>query len=171
MIGQNIGTPWTTDVDLATSDGIHYSLMGYVHPGGEMKFRMNHDWPPSSQDWGGTTFPSGIGTSGPANLMATAGTYDISFNINTGAYNFATPLGISEPERKVIRIFPNPATNELTIDTDLVISEISVFSVTGTLLMRLQGVNTIPVAKLQSGLYMLHITSGNGTEVRKFLKK
>jgi hypothetical protein len=53
---------------------------------GGAKFRANAAWTTS---WGGTTFPSGVGTTqnGP-NIPVTAGTPQITFNSATGEYTF-----------------------------------------------------------------------------------
>ena len=53
---------------------------------GEAKFRANNEW---TVNWGGTAFPQGNATQDGANIPVTAGTYDITFNDQTGAYNFA----------------------------------------------------------------------------------
>ena len=53
----------------------------------EVKFRQDADW---TVNWGDPAFPSGTATDGGSNIIALAGTYDVSFNCATGAYNFAT---------------------------------------------------------------------------------
>ncbi len=53
----------------------------------EVKFRQDADW---TVNWGDAAFPSGVATGGGDNILAVAGTYDVSFNCATGAYNFAT---------------------------------------------------------------------------------
>ena len=52
---------------------------------GEAKFRANGNW---DVNWGATDFPTGIGTQGGPNIPVFAGTYDITFNSETGEYNF-----------------------------------------------------------------------------------
>ena len=54
---------------------------------GEAKFRANNEW---TVNWGATDFPQGTGTQDGANIPVTAGVYDITFNDQTGAYDFAT---------------------------------------------------------------------------------
>jgi len=80
------------DVDLVDNGGGIWTLNGYTMPGGEFKFRLNHDWnAPNGGAWGNSTFPIGTGdfTPGSANIVAIAGTYDITFNQNTGEYSFS----------------------------------------------------------------------------------
>lgn len=52
---------------------------------GEAKFRVDNSW---AQNWGASTFPNGVGTSGGPNIPATAGKYTVTFNTLTGAYTF-----------------------------------------------------------------------------------
>lgn len=51
----------------------------------DLKFRENKEW---SVNWGNTGFPSGIGVPNGPNIPLIAGTYDVTFNAGTGAYNF-----------------------------------------------------------------------------------
>jgi len=76
---------WVTGVDMQTSDGITYQLLNYTLPSGEVKFRQNQDW---AVNWGNSAFPAGTGYQDGPNIPVQPGTYNISFNRLTGAYNF-----------------------------------------------------------------------------------
>jgi hypothetical protein len=56
-----------------------------IGPGKNAKFRADNAW---TVNWGAATFPNGIGTQDGANIPATAGTYQITFNSATGEYTF-----------------------------------------------------------------------------------
>jgi hypothetical protein len=56
----------------------------------EMKFRANSDW---GTNWGAVDFPSGIGLLNGANIPVPYGNYFVTFNCNTGAYNFQATCG------------------------------------------------------------------------------
>lgn len=85
IIGTSAGN-WDTDVALQTTDGENYYLSAKELVVGELKFRSNKSW---TQNWGSASFPSGVGTLGGQNIpVAEQATYNISFNILTGAYNF-----------------------------------------------------------------------------------
>ncbi len=58
---------------------------------GEAKFRANDMW---DINWGSTDFPVGIGDPGGDNIPVFAGTYDITFNSATGAYDFMVESSI-----------------------------------------------------------------------------
>jgi hypothetical protein len=77
-----------------------WTYLGLVMAGGEFKFRANNSWDsaastPPGGNWGkpltGPSFPTGIGAEnagGSKNIVAIAGTYDVSFNSVTGNYSF-----------------------------------------------------------------------------------
>ena len=58
----------------------------YLNEGG-VKFRANYAW---GDNWGGSTFPSGIATKNGPNIPVTQGWHKVYFNDITGAY-FFTP--------------------------------------------------------------------------------
>ncbi|MEN9337001.1 MAG: hypothetical protein RLZZ500_1988 [Bacteroidota bacterium] len=72
-------------------------------------------------------------------------------------------------------IYPNPASTEIHFNNpkDFALNQVSVFDVTGKLVLQSSSVvnNTIDVASLNSGIYMVKITSDNGVYYRKFSKK
>lgn len=77
---------WSSDVEMETTDNENYTLTAHTFTvTGGVKFRENFDW---ANNWGASSFPSGTATSGGANIPVPAGTYDIAFNITTGAYSF-----------------------------------------------------------------------------------
>lgn len=77
---------WDEDVDMVTSDGIHYLLENYPLSEGEAKFRQDNTW---NINWGNDTFPTGIGyQDGPNIPIPYAGIYNITFNRQTGEYIF-----------------------------------------------------------------------------------
>ena len=86
---------WTTDTDLTTTDNINYTINNVVLSTATglstgLKFRQDHDW---NVNWGGNTFPNGIGQLGGQNIQTLAGTYNITFNKNNGSYTFIQSSG------------------------------------------------------------------------------
>jgi hypothetical protein len=79
---------WNSGVELATTDGIHYAISNYTLPNGELKFRVLNNW---GTNWGASDFPMGTGYAGGPNIPVRQGTYDISFNRETGEYRFYCP--------------------------------------------------------------------------------
>jgi len=86
IIGDATPGEWTTDTDMTTTDGITYTLNNFTLDTGTVKFRQDNDWP---SNWGGTTWPSGTGVfNSQQNIPSQPGLYNITFNLNTLAYNF-----------------------------------------------------------------------------------
>jgi hypothetical protein len=78
----------TTDTDMLTIDGDTYTLTLVALTPGWIKFRQNHEWDPTA-NWGGTDFPMGTGiVDSDAITVPSAGTYNITFNKTSLAYNF-----------------------------------------------------------------------------------
>ena len=74
---------------MTSTDGVNYKIDKLACTVGAAKFRQNNDW---GVNWGNAAFPSGTGTQGGDNIaITTAGTYDVTFNRVTGAYNFSFP--------------------------------------------------------------------------------
>ena len=76
---------WDTDVDMQTTSGSLYTLTEYTFINGYAKFRTDHSW---DENFGDETFPSGwLYFNGP-NIPVPAGTYNVTFDMMTGRYNF-----------------------------------------------------------------------------------
>ncbi len=76
---------WDTDVDMLSDDAIHYTVQLYLSTG-RVKFRQDDTW---MVNWGNSEFPAGTGIQyGPDIMVTNPGTYDISFNRETGEYLF-----------------------------------------------------------------------------------
>lgn len=79
----------------------------------------------------------------------------------------------STPEE--IRIYPNPATNQITLSSEKPFSKIEIYSVTGTLIRQLKISNEnqvkIPTGNYTSGIYFVHIFQENERITKKLLIK
>jgi hypothetical protein len=173
IIGSNIGTPWTTDLEMSTVDGRNYTLNNLVMASGVAKFRQNRQWDPVTRSWGSTSFPSGIGIiGGPnTNIPITAGTYNISFNILTGAYNFQNALSTESFSKNNLKIYPNPSNSILNIIVDKPIITVSIADISGrsTSIIVLNN-NYIDVSFLSKGIYFLEVKTDEGLFTEKFIK-
>jgi hypothetical protein len=75
-----------SDLNMNTTDNVNFTLTAFTFlSSGNVKFRQNGNW---DVNWGSNSFPTGVGTQDGQNIPVIAGTYDISFNITTGAYAF-----------------------------------------------------------------------------------
>ena len=105
----------------------------------------------------------------PISIIFTVANNGIKTTLGTVAIN-----NIAMPE---IKIFPNPAHNELTIESgDLKIEKIEIYDLTGrkTFNSQFSILNSqlkINVSTLHQGMYLLHIYTDKGTIARKFVKE
>jgi hypothetical protein len=77
---------WSTDVTLTTNPNNSYLFSKIVTlVDGDTKFRHTNDW---NVNWGGSTFPGGLGIQGGPNIPAKAGKYFVTINSLTGEYLF-----------------------------------------------------------------------------------
>lgn len=79
------------------------------------------------------------------------------------------PLSIEKPEITKIKVFPNPATNEINI-RGIEVEKLQLFDMTGRLLKDYKTVGNlhkIMISDLKSGVYFLKI---NDFEVKKIVK-
>ena len=80
------------DVDMVTTDGITYTLSGFIFSSGNAYFRFNND---GLNAWGSTAFPTGTAVQSGPSIPVNGGEWFVTFNRNTGAYSFAYPsIGI-----------------------------------------------------------------------------
>ncbi|MCS6832259.1 MAG: SusF/SusE family outer membrane protein, partial [Flammeovirgaceae bacterium] len=87
IIGDATPGGWGTPTFMTPAGGRNWSIAINLEAK-EMKFRLGNDW---TVNWGGTGFPTGVGTQdGPNIKIPNAGFYVINFNDETGAYSFST---------------------------------------------------------------------------------
>jgi hypothetical protein len=72
--------------------------------------------------------------------------------------------------KKNFKIYPNPVSSILTIQSEKSIDTIEVFDALGRLVLTKKSTNTLDVSSLQSGTYLMKIGSQNSIENIKFIK-
>lgn len=171
LIGDALpGTAWANDVNMATTDGINYSLTNIYINAGSVKFRQSNSW---GDNWGGT-FPSAFGyANGPDIAVSPAGNYNVAINTVTGFYTFSPNLSTDEYSFSSITISPNPTHSILTIqnNSNSVIDKIRVIDLTGKKVLETEKNTTIDVSALENGIYILEVFSGENKITKKFIKE
>jgi beta-glucanase (GH16 family) len=82
----------------------------------------------------------------------------------------SNPLSISENIFNDIKVYPNPASAEINISSQLNIDKVELYDITGKLILsKLKSQNTINVNNIKSGLYMLKIYSGDKSSTKKVI--
>ena len=73
---------------------------------------------------------------------------------------------------KSVRFYPNPAGNYLTIDSDITLTKIEIFSILGKKIKELKkDFKSIPIYDLSKGVYIVKLQSENGLATKKLIKK
>lgn len=91
-----------------------------------------------------------------------------NYDITIGA-GFA-PLGITNTEVPFTKIYPNPASNVLYVETSDAIKYIEIINATGAMIMRhraIDNTSTLNISGLPNGIYMVKIITNEGTDIRR----
>lgn len=80
-----------------------------------------------------------------------------------------TLVGLTSLTETALMIYPNPAVDNLTIETDLKVIDIKIFSATGSLVQH-ETKNEFSVENLVNGVYFINITTEKGMIRTKFVK-
>lgn len=170
ILGSALNGFTVADTDLTTTDGFNYTVSGLVMIDGEAKFRKNNDW---ATNWGSVGFPTGTGTQNGANILVTAGTYDISFEITSGNYVFTNTLSSPSATLATVKIYPNPTNNYWMVTNTNPIKSILLTDSLGKVIQshspnaaefQLDG------SGLSAGIYFVKITDGLNFAVQKVIK-
>ncbi|MBK9224163.1 MAG: T9SS type A sorting domain-containing protein [Flavobacterium sp.] len=173
ITGAGVGG-WGVDTDLTTVDGVTYTINGLViaasgdPASSAVKFRQDHAWTVS---WGGSAWPTG--TADGSDIPAVDGTYNVTFNIVTGAYDFGTlsTKGFSSANFKV---YPNPTQNVWNFtSTNDRIESVKIVDVLGKNVMTVSPKsNNVSVdgSSLTKGIYFAKIATAKATETIKLMK-
>ncbi|WP_223607287.1 T9SS type A sorting domain-containing protein [Chryseobacterium sp. OSA05B] len=79
-------------------------------------------------------------------------------------------LGVSESSKKEFRIYPNPASDFIRIDTDEDLKEVNIYAVSGQKVLT-GNTTKINIQALKAGIYLVEIKTSKNTTVHKIIKK
>lgn len=97
---------------------------------------------------------------------------DVSVSLYTGICNTSTHVESNDRLIDKTELYPNPTSNQLTIDTELNISEVNILDIAGNTIMTVKGNNkTITVAALPNGIYYIKLTADKRVITKKFVKQ
>lgn len=175
VVGSGVGG-WPTgavgEVDahqLSTVDGVNYTLNGLVVTAGAAKFRQNNSW---SVNTGGDLWPAGPKTGG--DIPTTAGTYNLKYNILTGAYDFGTALAVNKFDTKSFKAYPNPTRGSWNITANDDITSVVVYDVLGKAVYTKFGAAkevSVNATELSKGVYFAKVATANGESTLKLIKE
>ena len=89
---------------------------------------------------------------------------------------WGTPLNLSVGVEELqlnnaLKLYPNPASNQLQINTDQTIMSVLVSDINGKTVEVNRSNNTIDVSTLSSGLYFIQVETESGILREKFMKE
>ena len=70
-----------------------------------------------------------------------------------------------------LNIYPNPANDNLFIETEMNVEEVVVFDVDGRQQSTVNGQQSVDVSNLSNGVYFVKVRTENGEVVKRFVKK
>jgi hypothetical protein len=117
-------------------------------------------------------FPAGTKTG--KDIPTTAGTYNLKYNILTGAYDFGTNLGVSKFNAKSFKAYPNPTKSSWNISSNDEITSVKVYDVLGkSVYARNSAAKEVSVnaSELSKGVYFAKVSTANGTSTVKLVKE
>ncbi|WP_162126496.1 T9SS type A sorting domain-containing protein [Flavobacterium phycosphaerae] len=155
------------DFDLNTTDGVTYTLDNVVMTSAGCKFRRDHAWDTS---WGGDGFPTG--TPGNGDIIAVAGTYNITFSNLTKEYSFADVLSVNQFGKDSFALYPNPASNSFSVKGNFEKAE--VYTISGQLVKTFVASesNQFSISDLSTGLYLVKVSDANSnSKTLKLIKE
>jgi hypothetical protein len=79
-------------------------------------------------------------------------------------------LSVQEISVALISVYPNPVTNTLYIKGNLEAYEIEVYSLLGQHMMTVSNTNKIDVSLFNEGVYLVKISAGNQTTIKRIIK-
>ena len=178
MIGA--GSPsgsWGSDAMMTTTDAVIYRINNATIVGDGMKFRDNTSWTyqfGTNGPNGTNTFPSGTAIPNGNDMTTVSGTYNITFNRSTGAYNFQNVLSNASFAKNFFTVSPNPSSTRWDFATDnQIIESIKVYDILGKLVLETSPkseTTSIEIASLNSGVYFAKVSSATATETIKLMK-
>ncbi|SCX99748.1 Por secretion system C-terminal sorting domain-containing protein [Nonlabens sp. Hel1_33_55] len=111
---------------------------------------------------------------GDSNIVSNTSVVDDQINIRKFSVNVLEASGTLSSSSANIRsvgLFPNPASDILNIETPAVIQSITIYGLDGKLIRaELTTEKSLNVQSLSNGLYIIKLTTNNGTESIPFLK-
>ncbi|MBN2779208.1 MAG: T9SS type A sorting domain-containing protein [Bacteroidales bacterium] len=89
------------------------------------------------------------------------------YMVKSNLVNSTTTTLLDSQQNANFSIYPNPATSQINIITDQIITEITVYSITGQEMLKLNNTKTVDVSGLAAGNYSLKIVAERGVVVER----
>ena len=94
------------------------------------------------------------------------------FNLNWIEFDFTgNSMGTDDDEIDKIRLFPNPVSEILNINTKYQNFKIEIYDMIGKKIFNAENLNSINVRDYDDGIYLLKLSIGNYSHSKLFIKK
>jgi predicted esterase len=131
------------------------------------------------QLWTGFSALTGLQKVAVANLVGVAyGSHNFYSNHNKRTIDFfdnlcETPVFNQNitSDNNFVEVFPNPATNQVFIDTDLINYEVQVINLNGQVLFSDKNISKIDISEFSEGVYFIRIKNDDKVETIKLIIK
>jgi hypothetical protein len=171
ILGDATPTGWEFDTNMETTDNSTYTLTNFILSDGELKFRKDNLW---LQNWGNNNFPTGVADLLGNNIFATAGMYNVSFNVNSRAYSFQNTLNLNEITTANFKVFPNPSNDIWHFESKNESSfTIEISDMNGKIVFQDNQPKTnslVAISNFAFGIYFAKITTKEASQIIKLIK-
>ena len=162
------------DQVMTTTDGVNYTLNNVPMIPGGCVFRANNAW---DVKYGNTPFPTGTNDGGKDIIVPAGmgGTYNVTLNVITGAYDFGTALAVTKFDASSFKVYPNPTRGSWNITSgNDDITSIQVYDVQGKAVYTKFGASkevNVNASELSKGVYFAKVSTANGSSTLKLVKE
>ncbi len=87
------------------------------------------------------------------------------------SFDITEPYGIAEVDQDYTSVYPNPATDNVTVNSGNNVKLVEIFNLQGQLVKTEANTNVVSVKELANGMYMMKVTSERGVSMHKVVKK
>jgi len=165
---------WGQDLYLTSTDnGINFTGTNITLIDGSIKFRSNSNY---TKAWGATTFPTGTAAlTEQANILVTAGTYNVTFNRVTGDFTFLPSVAsVNQFGKNAVNVYPNPTNSVWNFTSkNNTIETVTIADISGKTIFS-KNVNALDfavnAASFSNGIYFATVKSGQNTATYKLVK-
>ncbi len=85
--------------------------------------------------------------------------------------NFYTPVSVKETTVTLFSVYPNPATDQITINIGLDKFQVEVLTILGQVVLHEHNVKTLNIESLTNGVYIISITANGVRTNKRFIKQ
>jgi hypothetical protein len=84
-------------------------------------------------------------------------------------FYYMSAVGLNENSSIELTLYPNPAVDQLNLPSTF--AQVTVYDLSGSVLIRQKGTSTVDVSHLKAGNYFIHATNEQGTATATFVKQ